>query len=417
MFKFKTDISLDTIYKPETFEVKSSLPQECKLTEFEKENKRISVKISDEKLEKKGVFFQAKYSCKLTCPELETSVTRTMEDFIWFKNQLNEKYPLIYVPPLYTKEKLDDPKYTSRYLEKFFKAIIRKRILRTSPILQEFLSIDDNEKFLKYKEKLNENKFNLLLNLENMKSTKTVHKYEFKKEQIFMPEKYLKKIEPSKLLYTNLEQNVTQVANDFSNLTKHMKELSETLGNLYKSAKDNDQGGLTKKVYEKLKSIFNTWSGAYGKQAEFFDKDFKEFFVYLNLELNELTTIQKQFLKFRSNYETLASELKNKREKLFAEKKYAKWELKKEDEEKIDSFKDNHDEAMKYICKEFGEVVEQQKVQVAGGCNIVMKQFKQVAKYMGEQLKEYFEGLKDRNQDILGDSFNIVKLFNFQIEE
>ena len=39
----------------------------------------------------------------------------------------------------------------------------------------------------------------------------------------------------------------------------------------------------------------------------------------------------------------------NKREKLFNEKKYNKWELTKEDEPKLETFKDNKEEAMKYI--------------------------------------------------------------------
>lgn len=415
MFKFKSDKYLDILYKPETFEIKS-LPQEAsRLLELEKENKKITIKITEEKLEKKGMF-SSSYSCKVSCEELGTSVFRSMDDFIWFKNQLNEKYPLIYVPPLYTKEKTDEPKFTSRFIEKFFKALLRKRILRTSKMLEDFLSLD-GEAFIKYKEEMNKNKFNLSLNLENFKSSKETHKYEFKKDQLYKPEKFLKKIEASHLLYSNLENSVSLIANDFINLHSHMKQLSDTISNLYKNSKDTDQSDLTKKVFEKLKSSFSTWANAYQKQSEFFEKDFKEFFIYINLELNELTTIQKQFLKFKNTYETLGNDLINKREKLFQEKKYNKWELTKEDQEKLDSFKDNHDEAIKKICKETADVVEQSKIQVAGGCNIVMKEFKKVSKYIGEQLKEYFEGLQERNQTIFGDAFNIVKLFNVKIDE
>lgn len=413
--KSKKEDQLNELYKPQTFEVKTAPQQECELTSLEKQNKKISVKFSDEKIEKQGLLSRSKFSCTITCEELSSNVTRTLEDFEWLKDQLHEKYPLIFIPPLPPKEKSDDPKIKSRYLEKFFNVIIRKKILRTSPIIQEFLMLDDKN-FNIYKKCLNDNKFNLLLTMENFKSNKPQLKYDFKKEQIYLPEKYIKKLEPTKNMYNSLVQAINQVANDFANLEKHMKEIGDLFGNLNKSAKDTDQSDLTKKVFEKLKTIFSSWSVSYQKQKEFFDQDFKEIFKYINLELNELNVIHNQYMKYRNNYETLGIELINKKEKLFNEKKYNKWELSKEDESKLDDFKDNHDEAMKYICKEFSEVVTAQKIEVACSCNIVMKEFRHVNKYIGEQLKKYFESLKERNQTIVGDAFNVVKLFNVQIE-
>ena len=413
--KSKKEDQLNELYKPQIFEVTPGHQQECELTSLEKQNKKISVNFSDEKIEKQGLLSKPKFTCKITCEELSSSVVRTLDDFEWLKDQLNEKYPLIFVPPLPPKEKNEDPKIKLRYLEKFFNSIIRKKILRTSPIIQEFLMLDDKN-FNVYKKSLNENKFNLLLTMENFKSNKPQLKYDFKREQIYLPEKYIKRLEPTRALYNSLDQAINQVANDFSNLQKHMKEISDLFGNLNKTAKDTDQSDLTKRVYEKLKTIFSSWSVSYQKQNEFFEQDFKEIFKYINLELNELNLIHSQYMKFRNNYETLGIELINKREKLFAEKKYNKWELSKEDELKLDSFKDNHDEAMKYICKEFNEVVTAQKIEVACSCNIVMKEFRHVNKYIGEQLKKYFETLKERNQTIVGDAFNVVKLFNVQIE-
>jgi hypothetical protein len=45
----------------------------------------------------------------------------------------------------------------------------------------------------------------------------------------------------------------------------------------------------------------------------------------------------------------------------------------KEDEAKLDTFKDNKEEAMKYICKEMGINIENLKLQVGCYCNIIMK--------------------------------------------
>ena len=85
-------------------------------------------------------------------------------------------------------------------------------------------------------------------------------------------------MEPTKSLYNNLNSVISQISTDFNNLNKHMKEMSDIFGKLYKSSKDTDQPEPTKKVYEKLKGIFNSISSSYLKQAEFYEKDFKEIF-------------------------------------------------------------------------------------------------------------------------------------------
>jgi hypothetical protein len=415
MLKSKKEEQLEELYKPQQMEVKISPKEENKLTELEKNSKKLTFKLSEENFLKKNIFSTPKFTCKIECPELESTVTRSLEDFEWLKNQLNEKYPMMYIPPLPDKKSIKDGKTVSRYIEKFLNAIIRRKVLRVSEIIQEFLSSDEKN-FEAYKKKLSENAFKLAANMENFKSSKDILKFDFKKEQISLPEKYIKKLEPTKSLYSNLDTIVSSISVDFANLNKHMKELSDVCGKLNKSAKDTDQSDSTKKVFDKLKTIFNNCSSSYLKQSEFFEKDFKEFFHYINLELNEMNLIHSQFIKKKNEYESLGLDYLNKREKLFNEKKYNKWELTKEDEAKLDTFKDNKEEAMKYICKEMGENVEKLKLQVGCFSNIVLKQFNHISKYIGEQLKSYFEGIKEKNKEIVEEGFTISKLINVQIE-
>ena len=71
---------------------------------------------------------------------------------------------------------------------------------------------------------------------------------------------------------------------------------------------------------------------------------------------------------------------------------------------------------MKYICKEMGQNVNNLKLQVGTFCNIIMKQFNHINKYVGEQLKAYFESIKEKNKEIVEEGFTISKLINIQIE-
>ena len=415
MLKSKKEEQLEELYKPKQIEIKLSPREENKLTELEKNSKKLTFKISEENFVKKNIFSTPKVTCKIECPELESTVTRSLEDFEWLKSQLNEKYPMMYIPPLPDKKSIKDGKTVSRYIEKFLNVIARRKVLRVSEIIQEFLSSDEKN-FEAYKKKLSENPFKLAANMENFKSSKDSLKFDFKKEQISLPDKYIKKLEPTKSLYNNLDTIVSSISADFASLSKHMKELSGVCGKLNKSAKDTDQSDSTKKVFEKLKTIFNNCSSSYLKQSEFFEKDFKEFFHYINLQLNEMNLINSQFIKKKNEYESLGLDYLNKREKLFNEKKYNKWELTKEDEAKLDTFKDNKEEAMKYICKEMGENVEKLKLQVGCFSNIALKQFNHISKYIGEQLKSYFESIKEKNKEIVEEGLTISKLINVQIE-
>ena len=415
MFKSKKEEQIEELYKPISIEINLSPKEENKLTELEKNSEKLSIKISEENLVKKGIFSSPKFSCKIECPALQSSVTRTLEDIEWLKIQLNEKYPMIYIPPIPDKKCLKDAETIKRYIEKFFNVIIRRKILRTSKIIEDFLTSDEKI-FETYKKILNENVFKLSKNMENFKSSKDTIKFDFKREQITMPEKFIKKMEPTKTLYNNLDSIISQITVDFNNLYKHMKELGDIYGKLNKSAKDTDQSENTKKVFEKLKMVFNKISSSYLKQAEYFEKDFKETFHFINLEYNEMNSIYNQYIKKRSEYESLGLDYLNKREKLFNEKKYDKWELSKEDEEKLDTFKDNKEEAYKYICKEMGEKVANLKIQVGCFCNIAMKQFNHISKYIGEQLKLYFESIKEKNKEIIEEGFDIGKLINIQLE-
>jgi len=415
MLKSKKEEQLEELYKPQQIEIKLSPREENKLTELEKNSKKLTFKISEENFVKKNIFSTPKVTCKIECPELESTVTRSLEDFEWLKSQLNEKYPMMYIPPLPDKKSIKDGKTVSRYIEKFLNVIARRKVLRVSEIIQEFLSSDEKN-FEAYKKKLSENPFKLAAKMENFKSSKDSLKFDFKKEQISLPDKYIKKLEPTKSLYNNLDTIVSSISADFASLSKHMKELSGVCGKLNKSAKDTDQSDSTKKVFEKLKTIFNNCSSSYLKQSEFFEKDFKEFFHYINLQLNEMNLINSQFIKKKNEYESLGLDYLNKREKLFNEKKYNKWELTKEDEAKLDTFKDNKEEAMKYICKEMGENVEKLKLQVGCFSNIALKQFNHISKYIGEQLKSYFESIKEKNKEIVEEGLTISKLINVQIE-
>ena len=296
MLLTKRDEQINELYTPQIIKINYLPLPECKLTKFEKEGKKIAIKVLDGKFEKFGGLFshQMKYVCSITCDELESNVIRTIDDIEWLKNQLNEKYPLIYIPPLYTKEKnkFEKPHQQTRFIIKFFNAILRKKILRISPIIYQFLTLDEN-KFSKYKEALNKRKFTLHLKMENFKSTKESEEIKFIKQQIYLPCKNLSKLNLPEynILMENINKSLLEVALDFKNLSTHSRELSALFGKMHSFSTQCEQNEDIRSIEAKFRNILIHWSESFEKQSLFFGIECKEFFTYINMELNELNNI------------------------------------------------------------------------------------------------------------------------------
>ena len=411
----KRDEQLNELYSTQVFQIKYLPLQECILSKLENNKKKLNINITNGRFEKVGgLFSTVKFMCNLSCKELESNVLRTLDDFEWFKNQLNEKYPLIYIPPIYySKDKSkNDPYLTTRYINKFMNAIIRRKLLRISPMTYQFLTLE-GDKFMKYKEALNKRKFTLHLKMENFKSTKETGEFHFNKQQIYLPEKYIKNLDLSNYATLNekLNEMLTEVSNDFKNLSLHTKILSEIFSRLFSHSTKADFNENSKNILAKYRTLFIYWSSSFEKQSLFFGQEFKEFFTYVNSQINELNNIYLQFDRYREDYEKSGIQLFEKKEKLFFEKKYDKWELAKEDLEKLNEFKNNYSEALHYICKDYSTLVEGQKIRVACSCNIIMKEFKKVNKYLGEQFVEIFDKFKLLCQNAKKEKFDNDKLF------
>ena len=411
----KRDEQLNELYSSKIFQINYLPLQECILSQFEKEKKKLNITITDGKFEKLGgLFSQIKFVCSIHCKELNSNVLRNLDDFEWLKNQLNEKYPLIYIPPIYhIKEKTKpDPHLLTRYISKFMNAIMRRKLLRISPMIYQFLTLE-GDKFLKYKDALNKRKFSLHLKMENFKSTKKSEEFNFNKAQIYLPEQYIKNLNLPNFntLIENLTESLTEVSNDFKNLSTHTKNISTIFGKLYSHSTKTDLNENIKNIFVKNRTIFSHWSDSFAKQSLFFGIEFKEFFNYINSQINELNNIYLQFSKFKEDYEKSGIQLFEKKEKLFYEKKYDKWELSKEDKEKLNEFKNNYSEAMQYICKDYSTLVNGQKIRVACSCNIIMREFKKIDKYLGEQFLDIFNKFKNLSENIKKEKFDYEQLF------
>ena len=420
----------DPLFSQMTYDIKTQTQQDNELLKLDKEKKRISIKVSEPKKEKaKGLFKKAIYTYKVECPEIKTEVRRTYNDFEWLKNQLGLYYALRVVPPLLkesmffqmdivnkkdSEEVIENAKI--KYLNFFMSSLIKKKIFRTSAILYEFLELNE-EDFKKYKDLLGKYKYDLNVTLDNLKTVKGNVKFELKQNEIKKADLLIKKCNEITTIYSYLDKKIINVYNDFQNLETHMKQIGLAFEKLANTINFNDNAKKMENIYQKLNKIFISWSNSYGKQTSFFRKDFKDFFNFVNLEVHEMNKINEAFIAYKKEYEDFSVKLKKRKEELYHQKDQSKWGLEPGTEDQVQKYINNKELAFEKMLYKETELQNDEKKLVACTLYLMNKQFNKLMKCHSEEVVNYFDKMKQDNQSIVGDAFNLIKLFSVEKEE
>ena len=407
----------DLLYLPEKFEFETDYQQENKLIELDRNNNLIDITVSEPLKEGKNGFFSKAYmTYRIKCPQLNSDVRRTYTDLEWFRNQLVIRYPLRYIPPIIKEIDLkqmennlnieNEDLYEQRkvrYLNQFFNSLIKKKILRTSPILLEFLVLE-NEIFKKYQNQLNSKKYELYIKLDNLITMKGKIKCELKPDSINEADKMQNTFNSLSDLYNKIGSCASIISKDFQNLNIHINELSvlfNKLDEILSQNKCNNTNDM-KQLFSDFGKIFNNWSNSFGKQNEYYNKEFKETFNYLGFEINEMNSIYKNYKEFKTEYETFTTLIIKKKEDLFNSKKTQNWGVEPGTEGDIPTYKNNKEVAFEKMLYKENILLKEEKKRVSATIHLMNKQFNKLMNNQNERMKKYYEFIKKNSKMIFG---------------
>jgi hypothetical protein len=295
-------------------------------------------------------------------------------------------------------------------------SLIKKKIFRTSAILYEFLELNESD-FKKYKDLLGKYKYDLNVTLDNLKTVKGNVKFELKKDDIKKGNAFGKKINEICNIYQYLEKKILNLSSDFLNLETHMKQIGAAFEKLATALNFNENAKKMENIYIKLNKIFTSWSNSYAKQYTFFKSDFKDFFNYINLEVQEMNTLNQSFVAYKKEYEDISFKLNKRKEDLYAQKDYSKWSVEPGTEDQIQKYANNKKLAFEKMLYQETELQNNEKKLVACTLYLMDKQFNKLMKCQSDDVFNYFSKMKQDNQIIVGDAFNLIKLFSVEKEE
>lgn len=352
----------------------------------------------------------------ITTKELHFKTIRLYQDFEWLRQQLSEEYSTIIVPPLPETPvfaKLDASFFNMkiRYLNKFMAALVAKKTFRTSELLYIFLTMT-LEDFNTYKVGLVNKK--IVPKLQNKTGSMELT---VSKDLINEIRSFNKYVEPCTILYKKLNQSMQTLLNDYSVLGNHLKEISDIYFQITEQARLSQQGERIQKVLKTMGNLFKCYSNAYTKQKDVINSEYKEMFDYMNLELMQMIPLIKDFKEKKHTYKTFELKLKNKKESYFNEKPYNKWEIIPKKDEVIDYLALEKDKEMAFklmFTKETKESLSY-KEQMALTIKTLLENYKKLVKNQDERIKLHFEGLQNRNKELVADAQNIIGFLNFKL--
>ena len=396
------------LYTSEIYDFQTESQQKNKLLTLLEKNTLITINISDPKKESGGFFSKNVYSYRVQCEQLKSDVRRTYDDFEWFRNQLVIRYPLRLVPPVMkesilnkignllrieNEEAIEQRKI--RYLNKFINILLQKKIFRSSPVLHEFLSLDD-ERFKKYRKLLDTKKYELEVTLYNLLTLKGKIKCSITENHVEEANKMINKYSALSDIYSKLDSNINNIINDLNNLCAHMKEFSSYFGLLNDNLTQNNYKDLDnmKKNVTELKNIFNNWSNSIGKQSDFFNKYFKESLSYMTLETSEMDTVYKKYIEFKKEYEEFTALIHKKKESLYNSQNYEKWDVHPIMKDDINSLKLNKKLAFENMLYKESILLSQEKKRVFVAIFKMNKQFDKLLKMHDERIHKMYDSMK-----------------------
>ena len=305
---------------------------ECKKLEKTVLNdKQITVKVKSPK-EMAGGLFSVNYILyKVQTEPMEWSVTRRYSDFNTLRSLLAKYYPSYNIPPLphkkMTKRRFDQDFIMKRmkFLNLFISNVIQSEEFKASEILVAFLSYEDRAKFeSKFKEYQSKIPSSYVEDYKNFEGKVVISHDEGHEKYFTNISKYFKLQEQ---ILVRLNKNLKKFYNNMTAATCALDEVHKNFDILHVLNTRVSMKATITKSFEELGAFFNNWMKVLIKQKEMVKNHMKDFYKYVNFEgraYNEIIHIREDL---KNKYNSENARITAKKEKLFASKEIAKFEL------------------------------------------------------------------------------------------
>ena len=287
----------------------------------------------------KGFFIKSIYYSFLleNIPNKKQKIKRRYTDFEWLRKTLYRLFPGNYIPPLPLKtlninkpEKVD--KY-QKYLQYFVDSIMDDKLFKNSSIIYLFFTTENERDLISLMEKYNKVEKPKCLSYfysreGNMVLDENILKRDKKKELLDIKSDISKN---SKIL-GELNTKLKLLGQEMKQVCDRMTEISNIFKKLYETSINNSEKLNYCKYYSDLSLYFKEYGNHEFLQMKNISEELKFHLKYINLHYTVSIEELYNTFKFQHDlYFQVAENLKQKKEILYKNMEYEKWELNPED--------------------------------------------------------------------------------------
>ena len=245
-----------------------------------------------------------------------------------------------------------------RDYKRFINAIIENPLLRSSEIVEEFITKEQNEfNILKLKYK----NIKKVVEMKNFISMDGELDATFYQNNFKLSLKYQKILEKKRSLLVNLNNSIKDVVYQLENINSKINNLSQIFEELSLLYKNNDENI---NIFNNFYEYCNSLSKIYNTEKQFLKIDVKEFFKYIRLELDEVDKLFSDYKYAKINFEGCENNIiTHKKAKSEIGEEYYQFQLKQKEKEKDDAkriccFLQNK------ACDEYQRILQAHKIRI-----------------------------------------------------
>ena len=219
-----------------------------------------------------------------------------------------------------------------RDYNRFINAILENPLLRSSEIVEEFITKEQNEfNILKLKYK-NTKK---VVEMKNFISMDGELDATFYQNNFKLTLKYQEIIEKKRNLLVNLNNSIKDVVYQLESINSKINNLAQIFSDLSLLYKSNDENI---NIFSNFNEYCNSLSNIYNVEKQFLKIDVKEFFKYIRLELDEVNKLFSDYKYAKINFEGCENKIiTHKKAKSEIGEEYYQFQLKQKEKEKDDA--------------------------------------------------------------------------------
>ena len=275
-----------------------------------------------------------------------------------------------------------------RSIEKFFKGLLEHPLIKNSELLNEFLSIDKKEEYLKVMKKYEKIK-KAPTSVRQMKSLEGEIRVGITKEKVTYSENIKNYAESNYNLLQKITKAYKGLNNAVTQYCNKMKEISQLWKDVYTNSKKYYDSHNTSETFNIMCKLMDNFADMQKKQMTIMNENIREYFRYVKNEFNVVKEMAVKANNSKSAFNKAHEKLMNTKETLFEKQDLDAWQLKEQDRPNRIKLLGDKKLAFSKMLPQESMRVNELKTFYGGMLNSLINEFERIRRLNAKRHKEY----------------------------